>query len=90
MPEPTRDQRHGERITATAQARRTAYDTGIQRWHAAHNEPDTTHLTRAAITACGLCDDDGYRGHQVCDHIDRAETTAAGIAAVRAALRKPR
>ncbi|BBZ09884.1 hypothetical protein MBRA_00790 [Mycobacterium branderi] len=41
-----------------------------------------------AITDCDLCDDNGYRGAHVCDHIDRTETTKAGIAAVRAALAK--
>lgn len=26
------------------------------------------HLTAAAIARCPLCDSDGYRGTQVCDH----------------------
>ena len=42
-----------------------------------------------AIAACDLCDDDGYTPTlSVCDHVDRTETNARGIAAVRAALAK--
>ncbi|TDH57533.1 hypothetical protein E2F47_01825 [Mycobacterium eburneum] len=41
-----------------------------------------------AIANCTLCDDDGYRGSSVCDHVDHAGTNAAGMAAVRAALAK--
>ncbi|TWS23187.1 hypothetical protein FK268_12775 [Tsukamurella sputi] len=43
---------------------------------------------RTAIDACTLCNDDGYRGNRVCDHIDRTHTAARGIARVRAALEK--
>lgn len=39
-----------------------------------------------AVAACELCDDDGYRSGVVCDHIDRTETAANGIAKVREAL----
>lgn len=39
-----------------------------------------------AIARCELCDDDGYRAGLPCDHVDRTETAARGIAAVRAAL----
>ncbi|OBK04044.1 hypothetical protein A5637_13260 [Mycolicibacterium fortuitum] len=46
------------------------------------------HLTQAAIDNCTLCDSDGYRGTQVCDHIDRTVTNARGSAACRAALTK--
>lgn len=43
-----------------------------------------------AIDACTLCGPDGYiNGATVCDHIDRTQTAANGIAAVRAALAKP-
>lgn len=42
----------------------------------------------AAIVKCFLCDDEGYRGTVVCDHIDRAKTVERGLAKVRAALRK--
>lgn len=46
------------------------------------------HLTAAAIADCQLCDPDGYRGTQVCDHIDRTDTNARGSAACRAELAK--
>lgn len=46
-------------------------------------------VRQLAITACPLCDDDGYRPNRtVCDHQDRAATAARGIAACRAALAK--
>jgi hypothetical protein len=41
-----------------------------------------------AIAACGICDDDGYRGHLVCDHVDHAAAASAGMAKVREALAK--
>lgn len=42
----------------------------------------------AAIALCELCDDDGYRGTHVCDHVDRRQTAAKGSALARAALEK--
>lgn len=51
---------------------------------------NTTHLTTDAVVACPLCDDRGYRGHLICDHIDRTQTNATGIAKVRDALAKAR
>lgn len=30
--------------------------------------PTNAHLAPAAIANCTLCDDEGYRGLQVCDH----------------------
>ncbi|SKH53824.1 Uncharacterised protein [Mycobacteroides abscessus subsp. massiliense] len=42
----------------------------------------------AAIALCELCDDDGYRGTHVCDHVDRGQTAAKGAALARAALEK--
>ncbi|SLG54060.1 hypothetical protein [Mycobacteroides abscessus] len=42
----------------------------------------------AAIALCDLCDDDGYRGTHVCDHVDRGTTAAKGSALARAALEK--
>lgn len=50
--------------------------------------PSDAHLTASEIANCTLCDDDGYRGLRVCDHIDRTETTARGMAAVRAAIER--
>lgn len=40
----------------------------------------------AAIHACHMCDTDGYRGTQVCDHTDHTDHAAAaqrGIALIR-------
>lgn len=48
---------------------------------------ERTERTRA-ITECDLCNEDGYRGSIVCDHIDRTETARNGAAQVRAALRR--
>ncbi|MGH3954503.1 MAG: hypothetical protein ACRDTI_10755 [Mycobacterium sp.] len=42
----------------------------------------------AAIALCEMCDDDGYRGTHVCDHVDRGTTAAKGSALARAALEK--
>lgn len=36
-----------------------------------------------AIVNCELCDDDGYRGTQVCDHVDHREAAKRGMAMVR-------
>ena len=40
----------------------------------------------AGIRRCGLCDSDGYRGGQVCDHVDHTEAAKRGMAMVRAAM----
>lgn len=56
-------------------------------------DPDAgtpAHLTAHAIVDCGLCDDDGYRGGHVCDHVDRSETHVRGMARVRQVLAKDR
>lgn len=45
---------------------------------------------REAIDGCGLCDEDGYRGTTVCDHVDHTETARSGLAAVQAVLDKTR
>ena len=76
MPDPDRDRAERER----------AYREGLAKWHAEHDTP--AHLTAQAIADCQLCDPDGYRGTQVCDHIDHAAAARDGIAAVRAALAK--
>lgn len=52
-------------------------------------EPDETWWAqqRAMQTVnCGLCDDGGYRGSAVCDHVDRTDIYKRGMARVRAAL----
>ncbi len=44
---------------------------------------------RQAIAACRLCDQDGYNGLSVCDHVDHSATARAGLARARAALENP-
>lgn len=39
-----------------------------------------------AIQDCTLCNDDGYRGSMICDHIDHAEAAKRGMALVRATM----
>ena len=48
--------------------------------------PTDTELRHQAITECTICDDDGYHGNIVCDHIDRTETAARGIDQIRRAM----
>ena len=38
------------------------------------------------VVACPLCDDDGYRGGAMCDHVDHTPAAKRGMAAVRAAM----
>ncbi|MCO1575474.1 helix-turn-helix domain-containing protein [Crossiella sp. SN42] len=60
-----RDNRAGSaRCHACAQARATAEEHIRSQAYAA------AQARRAAINRCGLCDDDGYRGTQVCNHRD--------------------
>ncbi|KWX66825.1 hypothetical protein [Mycobacterium sp. NAZ190054] len=47
---------------------------------------DPVHLDPLVIVNCGLCDDDGYRGGTVCDHIDHATESAHGRGLMRAEL----
>lgn len=55
---------------------------------AARRQAAATRQNR--IDTCTLCDDDGYiNGATVCDHIDRTQTVANGMAAIRAALGTP-
>lgn len=89
MPNVTRDQAYANQRAATQAERTAAYEEGLAAWHAQNDEPDTSHLTPAAIAACTLCDEDGYTpAGRICDHRDRTATHARGIAAVRAALAK--
>ncbi len=48
----------------------------------------TAHLTAAAIDNCTLCDRDGYRGTNVCSHVDYAAAAKKGRAACMAAISK--
>ena len=59
-----------------------------RRYTDAITDSDTSHLTAAAITNCRLCDDDGYRSHAVCDHIDHSAAATRGLAKCREALAK--
>lgn len=52
-------------------------------------QQDAYEAKLAAIALCELCDDDGYRGTHVCDHVDRGTTAAKGSALARAALENP-
>lgn len=47
---------------------------------------DGTSAQTLAIVNCGMCDDEGYRGGTVCDHIDRISTTERGRGLMRAEL----
>lgn len=49
---------------------------------------DDPQARALAIVHCGLCDDDGYRGGSVCDHVDHVSTTERGRALVKAELAK--
>ena len=40
------------------------------------------------VVDCDLCDDDGYRNRQVCDHVDHSASAARGMALIRSVLRK--
>lgn len=40
------------------------------------------------VINCSLCDDDGYRGRTVCDHIDRTKTAREGMKKCRRVLSK--
>lgn len=55
-------------------------------------EPDAApaHLDARAVTACGRCDDDGYRGGTVCDHQDHTEAAKRGMAAINEILGRKR
>lgn len=51
------------------------------------DEPDIAAMAdRRAIGACGLCDDHGYRGAFVCDHVDHAGAAKRGMDMVRRAM----
>lgn len=53
-------------------------------------DPEPNHLTAQAIVACTLCDDDGYRGLLVCDHVDHTAAAERGMARIREVLAKDR
>lgn len=84
MPNPSEAER--ERVAAASAARRAQYDAAMAEYHA--SDPQGRVY---AISQCGLCDDDGYRGSAVCDHQDHtADYAGPGRAAVQAELEKIR
>lgn len=58
-----------------------------QHRHAVRDHADTRR-NQIRIANCPLCNQDGYRGSTVCDHIDRSATVRRGMAKVRAALNR--
>ena len=78
MPDPYESLEALRARQAAARAERAAIDL---------DDPGV-HLRATAIVACGLCDDDGYRGNRVCDHVDHAAAAQRGMAKVRAAMAK--
>lgn len=86
MPEAYNDPELLNAQRANAQAR---YDAQIAAYHAENDQPDTAHLTAAAIARCTLCDPDGYRpSGTVCDHVDRTHVGQAQKAHIRKMLAK--
>lgn len=73
--------------TRTAHAGLTAQQADAIR---AHRQTVTTQAERRRnairIANCQLCDPAGYRGNQVCDHIDHTETNQRGLAKCREVL----
>ena len=53
-----------------------------------YGEEQPTHFEASAIADCHMCDDYGYRGHRVCDHIDYQAAAKRGMEMIRAALNK--
>lgn len=49
-----------------------------------------SHRNSIRIANCDLCDDDGYAGLRVCDHVDHTAAAARGMEKVRAVLDKKR
>lgn len=79
--EAARQQRERLGETRTVHAPMTNDQAAIARQHR-HTVTEQAEKRRkeTRIANCGLCDDDGYRGPVVCDHVDRAETTQRGLA----------
>lgn len=73
------------RIPDTEPATSAAGEAGITT-HPEQHPAASAHLTRAAVANCPLCDHDGYRGHQVCNHVDHRAATTRGMALIRAEL----
>ncbi len=52
------------------------------------DDDQRSYVKAQAIVRCGLCDDDGYRGSTVCDHIDHAATAQRHMPRIREILAK--
>lgn len=52
--------------------------------------PSNAEHRAQAVANCGMCDEWGYRGPMVCDHVDHVATTEHGRALVRAELERIR
>lgn len=62
--------------------------TPAELWEA--QQAHTARANRAqAIADCQLCDPDGYRGTQVCDHQDHTESARRGMDEIRAQMGWP-
>lgn len=70
----------------TDDERRAMYRAGIHSYEPPDNEP--AHLDATETANCTLCNDDGYRGTVVCDHIDHTPAATRGRALVQAELDK--
>ncbi|WP_166905942.1 hypothetical protein [Mycobacterium sp. DL440] len=71
-----------------ADERAAAGPSPAELWEAQQARDARTNRA-AAIQACEMCDPDGYRGTQVCDHQDHTETARRGIAQIRAKMGWP-
>lgn len=81
----------GEPCGGCADARRAAEAETAEALEAAKRTRSAEVRERAttkaaAIAQCDLCDDNGYRGRIVCDHIDHEPAAARGRAKIRAEL----
>lgn len=100
LPPPPHCPRHPDgtdqpcRPCGTARQRRVDWDAEQNRLAALTRSTEArerAELRAAEITACALCDTDGYASGVLCDHDpDRAERAARHLAAIRSQLSKPK
>ncbi|CPR79423.1 hypothetical protein [Mycobacteroides abscessus] len=79
------------RACGDARERRLEFDRANSERQRAQREAEqqaALEAKLAAIALCDICNDEGYNGGRVCDHVDRTQTARDGIAKVRAALGK--
>jgi hypothetical protein len=51
------------------------------------SDPDIARITDPYTVAnCDLCDEHGYRGPTVCDHVDHSGAAKRGMAMIREAM----